>query len=246
MPQMDGLTKVGLAERSGTSPEHIDRLAELGIVNPQADGSFRPADIQRVKLIDALESSGIQIDDLGRAVRSGRLSFAFLDLLFTEPKGYSGKTYKDLCAEYGWTMKFVERIHEALGLPAPLAEERVREDDLQMFPVGQFALGTGVPEAGVIRSLRVYGENLGRIAHAESQFFHTYVEGPMLSGGMSESQMLEIASQVSPQLRGQVEGLIWWLYHRHQEHSIIEHLVSHVEEALEQAGVSPRRQIRPP
>jgi adenylate cyclase len=246
MRRMDGLTKAGLAERSGASSQHIDQLVELGIVNAQADGSFRPADIQRVKLIDALESSRIQIDDLGRAVRSGHLTFAFLDLLFTEPKGYSGKTYRDLCAEYGWTMEFVERIHEALGLPTPRAEERVREDDLQMFPVGQFALGTGVPEAGVIRSLRVYGENLGRIAQAESQFFHTYIEVPMLSGGMTESQMLEVASQVSPQLRGQVEGLIWWLYHRHQEHSIIEHLVGHVEEALEQAGVAPRRQARPP
>jgi adenylate cyclase len=246
MPQMEGLAKVELVERSGTRLEHIDRLIELGILTSQADGTFRPSDIQRVKLIDALERSGISLDDLGRAVTSGHLSFAFLDLLFTEPKGYSGKTYKDMCAEYGWTMEFVERVHEALGLPTPLAEERVREDDMQMFPVGQFALATGVPEAGVIRSLRVYGENLGRIAQAESQFFHTYVEGPMLTAGMGESQMLEIASQVSPQLRGQVEGLIWWLYHRHQEHSIIEHLVSHVEEALEQAGVSPRRQIRPP
>ncbi len=143
-------------------------------------------------------------------------------------------------------MEFVERIHEALGLPVPSAEDRVREDDMQMFPIGQFALATGVPEAGVVRSLRVYGENLGRITLAESQFFHTYLEEPMLSAGMSEAQILKIASQVSPQLRGQVEGMIWWLYHRHQEHSIIEHLVSHVEEALEQAGVSPRREDRPP
>ncbi len=243
---MDQLSRVELAERSGSSPERIDRLVELGVITPQADRSFRPADIQRVKLIDALERSGIRLEDLGRAVRSGRLSFAFLDLLFTEPKGYSAKTYQDVCAEYGWTMEFVERIHEALGLPVPSAEDRVREDDMQMFPIGQFALATGVPEAGVVRSLRVYGENLGRITLAESQFFHTYLEEPMLSAGMSEAQILKIASQVSPQLRGQVEGMIWWLYHRHQEHSIIEHLVSHVEEALEQAGVSPRREDRPP
>ena len=85
---------------------------DLGIVNPQADGSYRPADIQRVMFIAALESSGMQVDDLGRAVAVGRLSFAFLDMLFTEPKGYSGKTYKEVCAEYGWTMEFVERVHE--------------------------------------------------------------------------------------------------------------------------------------
>jgi len=243
---VDQLTRVGLAQRSGSSPEFIDGLLELGILTPQADGSFTLVDIQRVKLVDALERSGVHVEDLGRAVRSGRLSFAFLDLLFTEPKGYSNKTYKDVCAEYGWTMEFVERIHEALGLPVPSAEDRVREEDMQMFPIGQFALATGVPQAGAVRSLRVYAENLGRITQAESQFFHTYLEEPMLSVGMSEAQILEIASQVSPQLRANVEGMIWWLYHRYQEHSIIEHLVGHVEEALDQAGVSTRREVHPP
>jgi adenylate cyclase len=240
------LRRVDLAEQSGSSLELVDGLVEQGILTPQEDGSFAPVDIQRVKLIDELGRSGVQVEDLGRAVRSGGLSFAFLDLLFTEPKGYSTKTYKDLCAEYGWTMEFVERIHEALGLPAPSAEDRVREDDMQMFPIGQFALATGVPEAGAVRSLRVYAENLRRITLAESQFFHTYLEEPMLSAGMSEAQILEIASQVSPQLRAQMESMIGWLYHRHQEHSIIEHVVGHVEEALEQAGVRPHGEVHPP
>jgi hypothetical protein len=202
---VEDLTREALVQRSGSSREHIDGLVELGIVTPRADGSFRPADIQRVKLIDALVRSGIRLDDLGHAVRSGHLSFAFLDLLFTEPKGFSTKTYKDVCMEYGWTMEFVERIYEALGLPVPSAKDGVREDDMQMFSIGQFALGTGVPEAGVVRSLRVYGANLDRIAQAESQFIHTYIEEPMLSAGTSEAQMLEVASQLSPQLRSGVE-----------------------------------------
>ncbi len=245
MPQVVGLSEAELAERSGATVGRIARLTELGILAPQA-GAFRLSDIQRVKLIDALERSEISLEDIGRAITSGHLSLSFLDLLFTEPKGYTTKTYREVCAEYGWTMEFVERAHEALGLPRPLAEDRVREDDMQMFATGQFALATGVPEGGALRSLRVYGENLGRIAQAEAQFFHTYVEEPMLAAGMGEGQLLEIASQVSPQLRGQVEALIWWLYHRHQEHSIIEHVVGHVEEALERAGVGPRRQARPP
>ena len=33
-------------------------------------------------------------------------------------------------------MEFVQQVHEALGLPAPGPDDRVREDDLQMFPVG--------------------------------------------------------------------------------------------------------------
>lgn len=243
---MPEFTKLALAQRSGSSPEHVDRLVEHGIVVPQGNGTFRLGDIQRIKLVDALERSGIRIEDLGRAIRSGHLSFTFLDLRFTEPKGYLATTYQQACAQYGWSMEFVQRIHEALGLPVPSAEDRVREDDMGLFVIGQFGLGIGVPEGGVIRSLRLYSENLSRITGAESQFFHTYIEEPMLSSDMSDAQMLDAASQVSPRLRQQMEGLIWWLYHRHQEHSIMEHLVSHVEEALEQADIRPHRETRPP
>jgi len=243
---VDLLTGIELAERSGSSPELIDGLVEQGILTPQADGSFTAADIQRIKLVDALERSGIGVDDLGRAVASGHLSFGFLGLRFTEPKGYLTKTYQEACAEYGLTMAFVERIHEAVGLPVPAAHDRVREDDMQMFPIARFGLGIGLPETGIIRAWRVYAENLDRIAEAEAQFFHTYVEEPTLSAGATDAQMLDVASEVSPELRVQVQRLIWWLYQRHQEHSIIEHVVSHVEEALGQAGVSPRREAQPP
>jgi adenylate cyclase len=246
MPQVEASSETQLAERSGASIEHVRNLAALGILTPQGDGSYRPSDIQRVKLANALEASGISLEDIGQAIRSGHLSFSFLDLLFTQPAGYTTKTYRQVCEELGWTADFVERVHEALGLVPPSAEDRVREDDMQMFPVGQFALGLGMSEANVLRVLRVYGDNLGRIAEAESQFFHTNIEEPLLASGMPEGQLLEIASQVSPATRAQVETLMTWLYHRHQEHSIIEHVVGHVEDALEQAGVSLRKPARPP
>jgi adenylate cyclase len=246
MPHMEGLGDSALAEWAGTTAHHIRKLADLGILAAQEDGSFRISDIQRVKLADALEASGISLEDIGQAIRSGHLSLSFLDLLFSQPAGYTTKTYRDVCVEMGWTTDFVERVHEALGLVPPSPDDRVREDDLAMFPIGQFALGLGMPEANILRVLRVYGDNLGRIAEAESQFFHTNVEEPLLASGMPEGRLLEIASQTSPLARAQVENLMSWLYHRHQEHSIIEHVVGHVEDALEQAGVTRRKEARPP
>jgi adenylate cyclase len=246
MPHVEGLGETELAGQSGATVEHVGKLVSLGILVPQADGSFRPSDIQRVRLADALEGSGISLDDIGTLIRSGQLSFSFLDLVFTQPAGYLPKTYRELCAELGWTFDFVERVHESLGLAPPSPDGRVREDDMQMFPGGQFALGLGMSEGAVLRALRVYGDNLGRIAQAESQFFHTNVEEPLLAAGLPEGQLLEIASQTSPAARAQVEALMSWLYHRHQEHAIIEHVVGHVEQALDQAGITPRREARPP
>jgi len=241
-----GLTEVELAERAGTDGEQVRRLAGAGIVEPDADGMFRAGDIQRVRVAEACERAGIALDDMGRAVASGHLSFSFLDLVFSRPLPHTEKTYRQMCADLGWSFEFVEMIHEAMGLPRPMPEERVREDDLQMFPTAQFVLATGISEGNVAHVLRVYAENLARIAQAEAQFYHSYVELPMLQSGMSELDMLAMASQMSPQLQEMVEGLIRWLYRRHQEHYVIEHVIEHVEAALEEAGVSQPRPVRPP
>src|SRR5207302_5959425 len=52
--------------------------------------------------------------------------------------------------------------------------------------------------------------------------------------------------QMSPQLQAIVENVIRWLYRRHQEHYILEHVVEHVETALEDAGLVRERAARPP
>lgn len=257
MPQVDdrmeagrtegGLTEAELAERAGTTPEQIRRLVDLGIIfRADGDRPFQAGAIQRVRLAETFHRSGIPLESIGQAIASGDLSFAFLDLLFPEPVGYSGKTYRELCADTGMTPGFVERSHEALGLPRPSMDDPVRQDDAEVLPMGQFILSAGVSEAIAIRALRVYGENIRRIAQAETQLYHSSIEEPMLRSGMSELQMRDLASQISIQLVPLVERMILWLYRRHQEHYITEHLLEHVEDVMEKSGIGNRRLSRPP
>lgn len=243
---MEGLTQAELATRAGTSEEAIRRLVALGIVLADEDGTYRVGNIARVRLAGALESSGISLNDIARAVSDGFLSLSFLDLVFTEPVGHIGLTYREMCERTGLSFEFVERTHEALGLPQPQPEALVRDDDAQMFPVAQFSLGLGLTEEQVTRVLRVYGENLARVAQAEAQFFQSYIEEPLLRSGMSELQMLQTGSQISPQLRAMVEQMVMWIYHRHQEHEILDHVVGLVEDALDRVGRAERRQAAPP
>jgi adenylate cyclase len=246
MPEMPGLTQTELAERAGATPERIEELLALGIVVGLADGTFLPSNVQRVRLAEALQRSGVPLKAVSEAIRRGALSFGFLDFLFDEAAVFTGMTYAQAAAERGWDVGFVQRVHQALGLPSPEPDDPVRVDDLRMFTTGEFALGLGMNDEQVARVLRVYGDNLRRIADAESPFFHTYVEEPLLHSGMSEGQMLETGSQMSPQIRELVQGLMLWLYRRHQEHSIVEHLVEHVESALESLGLTPPRPVDPP
>jgi len=51
---------------------------------------------------------------------------------------------------------------------------------------------------------------------------------------------------VSSQLLPVLDRAVLWLYRRLRERAIFEHLVEHVEDALEQAGVTPPRPAHPP
>jgi adenylate cyclase len=247
MPDMPGLSEADLAARSGASPEEIRRMVAAGIVlMGVGDEPFDTGAIQRVRLSQAIEQAGIALEDLGRAIAQGHLSFSFLDLLFAEPVPFTAQTYEQLCVDLGISAGLVERIHEAVGLPRPGMGDLVRRDDAAMFPLARLAMSMGLSDQTIARTLRVYGENLRRIAEAESQFYHTYVEEPMIGSGMSERQMRDLASQMSTQLLPVIDQLIAWLYHRHQEHHIIEHLVEHVEAAMDAAGVADRREVKPP
>ena len=70
MPDVTSLSETELADRSGTTPGQIRRLAEVGILVPDGDGAFRLADVQRVRLAEACERGGITLDDMGKAMIS--------------------------------------------------------------------------------------------------------------------------------------------------------------------------------
>ncbi|HYT80953.1 MAG TPA: adenylate/guanylate cyclase domain-containing protein [Actinomycetota bacterium] len=242
---MEALSETELAARAGTTLEQVRRLAELGIVSSEPDGSYRLGSLQRIQLAESLERGGVPLDAVGKAIADGRLSFSFLELV-TNPAGYSPKTYEVAGKEMGWTMEFVQQVHESLGLPRPDPSDPIREDEAEMFAIGQFAMRLGVSDTQLCRALRVYGENLGRIGAAEASFFHDFIEVPLLRSGMSEHDMLLSASQASPQLRQMVERMMLWIYRRHQEHGSIEHIVEHVESMLEEVGLAIARPARPP
>jgi adenylate cyclase len=243
---METLSETELAGRAGTTVDRVRELAELGIVAPEADGTYRPTGIQRVRFAAALQQSGISLRDISTLISTGRLSFSFIDLLFPTPAAFSGSTYREFSEERGLSMDVIESIHEAIGLPSPSQDELVREDDAAMFPMAQLALGLGLDTTVLGRVLRVYGENLRRIAQAEPDFYHTYVELPLIRSGMTEMQMRELATEMSTQLIPVIERLILWIYQRHFEHYTIEHIVEHVEAAMEDAGFERTRAVKPP
>jgi hypothetical protein len=91
-----GLTQSELAARAGVSVDRVQRPAELGVVQAsEADGRFRPIDIQRIRIAEAFAASGLAVEDLGRLIAEGHVTFPNLEAVFGEPIAASDTTFAE-------------------------------------------------------------------------------------------------------------------------------------------------------
>ena len=67
------------ADRAGITVDELSGLVDLGIVQPDADGRYRPGDVRRAGLVGSLIEAGIPLDGLADAIRDGLVSLDFLD-----------------------------------------------------------------------------------------------------------------------------------------------------------------------
>ena len=57
------------------TPQYLDRSIDLGILEPDADGMHPASDVHLVRLMSAFEQTGIDLEDVGRGMAEGDLSF---------------------------------------------------------------------------------------------------------------------------------------------------------------------------
>jgi adenylate cyclase len=232
-------TREELAERAGVSSDYLDRLIELGILTPgDAAPPFSAGDVRRVRLVQGLDQGGLPPEAIGTAIRNGDLSFAFYDLPYWERfGGLVAKTYRELSAETGISLELLQAIHESNGYARPEPDDPVREDELDQVTLMRMTLEAGVDPGAVERQIRVWGESVRRIAEADSNFYHTQIEIPLLRSGMSEAQMMEIASQVSLTMAPLLDQALVSMYHAQSEHTWMADVIEAVEATLEKVGL---------
>jgi adenylate cyclase len=244
MAAVEELTATELARRCGCMPGEIERYAALGTLSrPQEP--FGPGDVTRVRLLQALERSGVVPEDVGRAIASGEFSFAAVEALLPKPASaaLSDMTFEELCRQFGFSMQFVQDVYAGLGLPQPSPIDLIRQDDLEMAPILQAirAIPMTGEEGAILHATRFWGENLHRLALAETRFFETYVLAPLLRSGLPEHRMLEIALPQGALAQELDERVLVWLHGRHVEQALMEQVLGHLETALERAGAIRRR-----
>jgi class 3 adenylate cyclase len=237
---MSRFDEPAVADRVGVEPAFVRRVVDLGIVAPGADGQFSPGDVRRVKLMDTLERAGVPLDGMSSAIRDGFLSLDFLDgAVYDRLASLETVTFAGLSEETGLPVEMLMVIREVTGSAQPQPDDRLREDELLIVPFLRFAMGSGVGHEGVERLLRVYGDNLRRVAETEADWWHTELM-PVLGTDADPAELLEAADRLPSQATDWSDQAVLAIYHAQQAHAWTKSMIETVESALEEAGLHSR------
>ena len=247
MTEPGRLSEQELADLTGTATDLVGRLADCGILRRRPGGPpFKPADVNRVRIVEALLREGISLDDLGRAAAEGVLSFGYVDELFPVPAVLLDQTADELAAELGMGFDQLRAMYAAWGLPAPVPGQRIREDDARTLAAQRAFPNQGLNADLLMQATRFFGDNLRRVAESQVGFFTNVLVEPLLAAGQSPSKVLETVAPVSAALQPAGRELVRWLHHRHFESLVMQQVVLMLEDALERAGHVQAKTTSPP
>jgi hypothetical protein len=146
------------------------------------------------------------------------------------------RSYRQLAADRGVPLAFVQALHQALGFAPPEPDARAGEDDVTMLEVAELFRGAGADDEATLRLLAVYADSVRRIAKAEADYYEANIERRLRGRGLDERQLIEFGTRFGDRIIALLERALLMLYRRHREHVWTDHAVNHVEEALEGSG----------
>jgi class 3 adenylate cyclase len=180
------------------------------------------------------------MDGMAEAIDKGLLSFAFVDVWpFERERARVPQTHAELAAEGGIPFETLRVVLEAFGFPPIQPSVVVTQTERPIALLMGQAISLGfVDEHGAVRFGNVYAEALRRIAAVETEAYHAGVEMPLLRSGATQSETMDRAGKLTSPLVGLLAETVMATYRRQQEVAWTEHQIEHVEQALEDAGVS--------
>jgi adenylate cyclase len=236
------ISRQELADLVPCSTEEVDRLVELGLLQPD-DGGHPSSDVHVVRLMAAFVAAGIELEDIARGVAERRLFFP-LELFMPEPVG-TPETYAGLAARLGRPPELLRRLSREIGLP-PSADDRVRDEDAELLTLIVTTLDLADDE-DLSRFARLYGGSIQRLVTAGIQFFDRAVrERVDTFPDLSREEKDQLTYEKGARYAEMTQQLVPWLQRRHRERVVLEYLVERTESWLEERSIGRRPPRQPP
>jgi len=240
-----GLSEAELAERSGCTVDRVQELTRLGILVPgDGDVPFAARDVHRIRLMQAFEAAGIDLEVIARGIEAGKLSYENVGLLLPEPAAFSS-SYEELARGSGRSFEAIRRLVSEFGLPQTDSELRLRDDDVPVLRE-LLAVWAEADDDELARLARVYGQNIRRLVASELEIANRSLFARLRRSDLTDEEMRDVAGDLGLRVMALSERLMVWLRGRHLEHEVISATVQGTEEYLQELGISAKREPHPP
>jgi adenylate cyclase len=218
-------------------PEQVQRLIELGILQPDEEERFDSSQVHVVRLMAGFEAAGISVEDVARGVRSGQLSFP-LGLFMPEPAPIT-TTYEQLASDVGTSHEFVRRLSSEFGI-APGADDRVRSEDAEILLLVLRTLELANDD-DLSRFARLYGGSIQRLVAAGIEFFDRAIRERVGASSLPDEEKDALVYEKGGEFTYLISRLTPWLQQRHRERILVDYLVSLTEGFMDERGIAPRQ-----
>ena len=231
------------AERSGVAVDELRRFVELGIIRPDGD-RFSAAHVRRAALVKALLTSGVPLEGLGAAIRSGAVSLDFLDApAFERFSSHSGQTFAEMAERAGVPLELLMFVREAAGSVAPRPEDRMRDDELPYVDMIATQVEGGFRPAAIRQLISAHSDSMRRIAETESTTWQSEVIEPATRRGVRPDEILGV--EFGDRMSVLSDRAVTAMYHLQQARAWTANILEGVEMQLAAAGLH-RRLEHPP
>jgi adenylate cyclase len=201
-------------------------------------------DVRRVLLARSLEDAGIPLERVGAAVRSGALSFDFLDApSYDRFAALAPETFRQVSERTGVPIELLMVVREAIGMAQPSPDDRLRDDEMRIVPFIELQVAEGFRPAAIERLLRVQGDSTRRITEQEAAWWNSEVIEPAMAAGKGPEEMgnAELADRTAPLS----EQAVLAMYHAHQARAWTANIVEGFEVLMAKAGIHSRLERLP-
>jgi adenylate cyclase len=220
------------ARRVGVTAQTLARWGQDGLVPQARDGRWTPAAVAQARIVARLRERGHSLDEIRRAIESGRLAFGFVEeILPTQERAH---TLEEAAAETGLEPALIERLFLSMGFQAR-ALEQISDDDLELLRHVAAVLSAGFPLVALLQLVRVYGQALAQMADAEVRLFHLYVHEPLMRDGIPGWQMGEEMEELARALLPLASPIMERVHQRFLTHFVEQDVVGHMEADLDGA-----------
>ena len=231
-----------VAREAGCPEDRVRWLGDIGLLTPDADGTFSFGDVLASKMVSALLESGLPAETLERAVADGFLSFQRTDeYLPYEPGPLSTRTFAEFQASAGPGAEHLPAVYEVLGLPKPDSASPIHVDEEALLERFLEAWRRAPDEDTPIRAARLLAQAARAAMLGWADLMDEQVAGPVRQR-LYRGELEEFPDEVRVsfmRVTNLVPEMFTWLSARYLEQRSVNGIVEGFERFLATRGLTP-------